>query len=66
MEDKMTQHEVRRRTDGSVDVNFYCQQGLMEREAIIDNSLRSLGRLLRATFARLTLPSRDVPSAVTR
>ena len=31
----LEQHEVRRRLDGSIDIDFYRQRGLMERRAVM-------------------------------
>lgn len=45
---------VRRREDGSIDIDFYRQQGLAERRAIFRRTVRSLGKPTRP-FAVATI-----------
>lgn len=40
----LDQTAVRRRHDGSIDIDFYRQQGLAERRAIMNHTLRSAGK----------------------
>jgi hypothetical protein len=35
---------VRRREDGSIDVDFYRRQGLAEHRAVMNRAIRSIGR----------------------
>lgn len=50
----LDQTTVRRREDGSIDIDFYRQQGLAERRAVMKRTVRSVGK--RATpFAALTV-----------
>ncbi|MGB9366414.1 MAG: hypothetical protein WCE79_10410 [Xanthobacteraceae bacterium] len=40
----LDQTTVRRREDGSIDIDFYRQQGLAERRAIMNHTIRSAGK----------------------
>jgi len=40
----LDQTTVRRREDGSIDIDFYGQQGLAERRAVMRRTVRSLGK----------------------
>ena len=40
----LDQNTVRRREDGSIDFDFYRQQGLAERRAVLRRTVRSLGK----------------------
>jgi len=38
------QSTVRRREDGSIDIDFYRQRGLAERRAVLKRTIRSFGK----------------------
>ena len=42
------QQDIRRRTDGSIDIDFYRQKGLTERRVVMTGSFRSAGKPLAA------------------
>ena len=42
---------TRRRLDGSIDVDFYRQRGLMERRVVMTNFVKGAGRLARPLVA---------------
>ena len=42
------QHPTIRRLDGSIDIDFYRQKGLMERRVVMTDFFRSAGRPLAA------------------
>jgi hypothetical protein len=49
MENAMTaQQDIRRRIDGSIDIDFYRQKGLMERRVVMTGSFRNAGKPLAA------------------
>jgi len=52
MESSMTlQTPIRRRTNGSIDIDFYRQQGLMERRAVMIGFVEGLRNIARPTIA---------------
>jgi hypothetical protein len=57
---------IRRRTDGSIDIEIYRQQGLMERRIVITGFVSSLRKIVRPaiaiammTTAICSMPGRD-------
>jgi hypothetical protein len=57
MENTMiAQQDIRRRLDGSTDIDFYRQKGLMERRVVMTDFFRSAGKpLAAAALVLLTL-----------
>ncbi len=58
--------DIRRRHDGSIDIDFYRQQGLTERRAVMTNFFGSATKLLKPLVAAAVLagalclaPARD-------
>jgi pimeloyl-ACP methyl ester carboxylesterase len=55
-------HTIRRRADGSIDIDFYCEQGLMQRRQAMNGFFRGIGqggrRLLAAILAGGRRPRR--------
>lgn len=45
------QTPIRRRTDGSIDIDFYRQQGLMERRLVMTGFVSGLGKIVRPAIA---------------
>ena len=50
----LEQTAARRREDGSIDIDFYRQQGLAERRAVMKRTVRSLGKRGKP-FAAITI-----------
>ena len=50
----LDQTTIRRRQDGSIDTDFYRQQGLAERRAVMKRALRRVGKRGKA-FAALVI-----------
>ena len=50
----LDQTTVRRREDGSIDIDFYRQSGLAERRAVMNRAIRSVGKRGKP-FAALTV-----------
>ena len=48
---------TRRRTNGTVDIDYYRAQALSERRTVINASVRKLGRGIRAMVAALAMPA---------
>ena len=48
---------TRRRSNGTVDIDYYRARALSERRAVINASARKLGRGIRAVFAALAMPA---------
>jgi len=44
----IAQQDIRRRLDGSIDVDFYRQKGLTERRVVMTDFFRSAGKPLAA------------------
>jgi hypothetical protein len=43
--------DIRRRLDGSIDIDFYRQKGLMERRAVVTGFFSGVGKVIRPAFA---------------
>jgi hypothetical protein len=71
-EDDMTVQTIRRRDNGTIDIDFYRQQTLVERAAVMTTTGRHIGSAIRPALAVLILiatmwalpPSRPVPATV--
>jgi hypothetical protein len=56
MENPVSKHpNIRRREDGSIDIDFYRQAGLTERRLVITNFARGLKKVHRGVIAALLL-----------
>ena len=44
-------HDIRRRFDGSIDIDFYRQRGLMERRAVMTHFFKGVARPRKALIA---------------
>jgi hypothetical protein len=54
------QQDVHRRLDGSIDIDFYRQRGLMERRIVMTGFFKGFGQLVKPLAAALyAAPSRD-------
>ena len=42
--------DIRRRLDGSIDIDFYRQKGLMERRAVMTGFFSGVGKVIRPAF----------------
>ena len=49
----IAQQDIRRRIDGSLDIDFYRQKGLMERRVVMTGFFRGAGKPLAATALML-------------
>jgi len=59
-------HDIRRRFDGSIDIDFYRQRGLMERRAVMTHFFKGVARPRKALIAAAVIvaalymsPARD-------
>jgi hypothetical protein len=51
MENTMTARQITRRLDGSIDIDFYRQKGLMERRAVMTDFCRRMVRARKVLVA---------------
>jgi len=63
----MNTEPIRRRSNGTIDINFYRQRALTERAAVMTGAGRSIGGAMRTAFAavrhlaRTSVPTRALP-----
>lgn len=55
MESPVQELHTHRRLDGSIDIDFYRQRGLMERRAVMTNFARGVSKMHRGVIAALLL-----------